>query len=217
MKKLVFFLRHNYGKRTWKIVIILFIFSIIYLQAAGANEQVTDEEAFQVIPDEAIRLRILANSDQEVDQEAKRLVRDEVSEQISGWVEELDDIEEARELIKSRIPEIKKTAMRVLATYGEENVQVEYGENITFPVKLYDSYLYPAGEYEAVLITIGQGDGANWWCVLFPPLCFLDFSNGALVADSDDGGESEQTEELEINEEEPVKIKFFLFEWFGWT
>ena len=216
MNKLVFFLRNNFYKKTWKLVIILFILCMIYLQTAGANEQVVDEESFQVIPDDAIRLRILANSDQEIDQQVKRLVRDAVSEQISSWVEYIDDIDEARQLIKSRIPEITETAKQVVATYGEKHVQVEYGEEITFPVKLYDSYLYPAGEYEAVLITIGEGDGANWWCVLFPPLCFLDFSNGTLIADADVEDESAELEE-DLGEEEPVKIKFFIFEWFGWT
>lgn len=212
MNKLVFFLRNKLGK-AWKLIMILFILSLIYLQTVGAKEPIVEEEAFQIIPDEAIRLRILANSDGEKDQQVKRLVRDEVSEQISGWVEQLDDIDEARELIESRIPEITETVKRVVATYGEKNVQVEYGKNINFPVKLYDSYLYPAGEYEAVLITIGQGSGANWWCVLFPPLCFLDFSNGTVVADAD----QEDEQEVQVEEEEPVKIKFFLFEWFGWT
>jgi stage II sporulation protein R len=182
--------------------------------AVGATEQTVEEESFQIIPDEAIRLRILANSDQEVDQQVKRLVRDEVSEQISGWVEDLDDIEQARQLIQSRIPEITETVRQVVAASGEKSVHVEYGEEITFPTKLYDSYIYPAGEYEAVLITIGDGEGANWWCVLFPPLCFLDFSSGTVVADGDIETE-EETEE--IVDEEEVKIKFFLFEWFGWT
>lgn len=217
MNKLVFFLRNKNNKKVWNSVIILFIFSMIYLQAVAANEEVIDEELFQIIPDEAIRLRILANSDQEIDQQVKKLVRDEVSEQISSWVEYIDDIEEARQLIKSRIPEITEIAKQVVATYGEEHVQVEYGEQITFPVKLYDSYLYPAGEYEAILITIGEGKGANWWCVLFPPLCFLDFSNGSMVADADQQ-DNEDLKEIETEEEEePVKIKFFLFEWFGWT
>lgn len=209
MNKLVFFLR----KKLWKSVIILFILCMVYLQTVTADEKMVENDSFQIIPDEAIRLRILANSDQEIDQQVKRLVRDEVSEQISAWVEHIDDIEEARELIKSHIPEITETTKQVLAAYGEKGVKVEYGENVTFPVKLYDSYLYPAGEYEAILITIGEGQGANWWCVLFPPLCFLDFSNGTLIADADHEDGIEEAEELE----EPVKIKFFLFEWFGWT
>lgn len=208
MDKLVFFLWNKDIKKVLKLVIILFILSIISLQTVRANMQTTDEESLQIIPDEAIRLRILANSDQDEDQQIKRFVRDEVSEQISSWVKDIEDIDEARQLIKSRIPEITEMAEQIVAQYGDEHVQVEYGEKINFPVKLYDSYLYPAGEYEAILITIGQGDGANWWCVLFPPLCFLDFSNGTLTADAD---------QEEVEEEEPVKVKFFLFEWFGWT
>src|SRR5699024_12254209 len=65
-----------------------------------------------------------------------------------------------------------------------DDYQVTYGENIAFPAKLYGSYLYPPGEYEAILITIGEGQGENWWCVLFPPLCFLDFENGTTVAEA---------------------------------
>lgn len=211
MNKLVFFLRNKDIKKMYIFVIILFILTMICLQSVRANVNTDNEESFQIIPDEAIRLRILANSDQEEDQQIKRHVRDEVNEQISNWVENIDDIDEARQLIKSRIPEITKTAKRVVSTYGDDHVQVEYGEQINFPVKLYDSYLYPAGEYEAILITIGQGNGANWWCVLFPPLCFLDFSNGTLTADVD------QEDQDNIKDGESVKVKFFLFEWFGWT
>ena len=198
MKKLVFFAF---------IVIILFISFF----SQRDSYQAVPEQVYQVIPDEAIRLRILANSDDEADQEIKRLVRDEVSDQISSWVEHMTDIDEARQLIKARMPEVMAIAANVLNKENDtHNLAVEYGENVSFPVKLYDTFLYPAGEYEAVLITIGAGKGANWWCVLFPPLCFLDFSNTALVADASD------TEEVE-KEEKPVKIKFFLFEWFGWT
>lgn len=52
--------------------------------------------------------------------------------------------------------------------------------------------VYPAGKYEAILITLGNGEGANWWCVLFPPLCFLDFSNGEAVKDQEDGGQKQE-------------------------
>lgn len=198
MKKLVFF-----------AFIGLILFTTFF--SRGEEYQAVSVEEYQIIPDEAIRLRILAHSDDEVDQDMKRRVRDEVNDQITNWVEELTDINEARQLIKTRLPEITKTAASVL---GEQNsdhqVEVDYGESVTFPVKLYDTFLYPAGEYEAVLITIGEGNGANWWCVLFPPLCFLDFGNTTMVADADTDTSLEE-------DEEPVKIKFFLFEWFGWT
>ncbi|NQD53611.1 stage II sporulation protein R, partial [Bacillus altitudinis] len=86
--------------------------------------------------------------------------------------------------------------------------------------KLYGNFVYPAGKYEAILITLGEGDGANWWCVLFPPLCFIDFSNGEAIA-SPEGDDKEQVAAEPSNEsvnevvkeEETGEVKFFLFEW----
>ncbi|MFJ8070501.1 stage II sporulation protein R [Peribacillus sp. NPDC096447] len=141
-------------------------------------------EDMKVIPDEAIRLRILANSDTEKDQAVKRLIRDEVNEDITKWVEELTSLDEARDVITSHLPDIQATAEAVIKEQGlEQSVKVDFGQ-AEFPTKLYGQYLYPAGDYEAVIITLGDGEGANWWCVLFPPLCFLDFSNGTAVSQS---------------------------------
>ncbi|WP_175990007.1 stage II sporulation protein R [Bacillus sp. Marseille-Q1617] len=134
-----------------------------------------------VIPQEAIRLRILANSDLEKDQNVKRLVRDEVNKEITKWVGSLTSQEEAKNIIKAGLPELQKIAEDVVAEQGlDQNVAIDF-DKVQFPTKLYGQYLYPAGEYEAVLITLGKGEGANWWCVLYPPLCFLDFSTGNAV------------------------------------
>ncbi|WP_282033860.1 stage II sporulation protein R [Metabacillus indicus] len=151
----------------------------VYKEPLAAGAQQVNEAV--VIPEEAIRLRILANSDSEEDQVLKRKIRDEVNREITVWVEKLTSVEEARELIKSRLPEIEKI---VQATLVRENMVQEFTvdfNNVSFPTKMYGSYIYPAGDYEAILITLGEGKGANWWCVLFPPLCFLDFSNGQAV------------------------------------
>lgn len=151
----------------------------VYKEPLAAGAQQVNEAV--VIPEEAIRLRILANSDSEEDQVLKRKIRDEVNKEITVWVEKLTSVEEARELIKSRLPEIEKI---VQATLVRENMVQEFTvdfNNVSFPTKMYGSYIYPAGDYEAILITLGEGKGANWWCVLFPPLCFLDFSNGQAV------------------------------------
>ena len=201
-----------------KLTFIVLIFFILFLSlpTKGVSEQVANEADYQVIPDEAIRLRILANSDSDEDQELKRLVRDRVNEQITEWVEHITDIEEARKLIDERIPEIEAIVGQTIEEAGKDNdFNVEYGENVSFPTKLYGDFLYPAGEYEAILITIGEGQGANWWCVLFPPLCFLDFFNGTSVAEAESAEETEIAE-VEVEEEE-TEVKFFLFEWFGWS
>ncbi|MGJ9458208.1 stage II sporulation protein R [Oceanobacillus sp. CF4.6] len=199
-----------------KLLFIVLIFFILFLSIPlnGASEQAINEADYKVIPEEAIRLRILANSDNEEDQGIKRLVRDRVNEQVTEWVQYITDIEEARALIDSRIPELNAIVAETLEKAGKDNVfEVEYSKNVTFPTKLYGNYLYPAGEYEAILITIGEGKGANWWCVLFPPLCFLDFFNGTSVAEA----ESSEDTEVAENVEEETEVKFFLFEWFGWS
>jgi stage II sporulation protein R len=161
-------------------ILILVIGTIVSLYIP--KNEVTASESV-VIPKEAIRLRILANSDLDADQALKRLVRDEVNANITTWVQELTNIKDARDLLQSKQPEIQKIAEAVVKREGStQSVNIEFGK-VQFPTKLYGQFLYPAGEYEAILITLGEGKGANWWCVLFPPLCFLDFSNGLAVSD----------------------------------
>lgn len=206
-------------------IIILSIGTLLSLYIP--KNEVTANEAI-VIPNEAIRLRILANSDLEVDQELKREVRDEVNAAITEWVAELTSVEAARDLIQSRLPEIKAIAEEVLEKNGSnQSVKTDFGK-VEFPTKLYGEFLYPAGEYEAVLITLGAGEGANWWCVLFPPLCFLDFSNSVAVKEGVDEQEEKEAkveeEKAEVqSEKEPVfveenkdeqevEVKFFLVE-----
>jgi stage II sporulation protein R len=206
MKKLVFF-----------ITIILMIgTSLVAWSPIDNSESEAMNLDYEVIPDDAIRLRILANSDQDEDQAIKHEVRDRVNEVITEWVAHLTDIEEARRLIQDRLPEIDEVVAETLKEAGEnKSYTVDYNNNVTFPMKLYGDFLYPPGEYEAILITIGEGDGSNWWCVLFPPLCFLDFSFGTSV-----DAEEEQAEETEVEtetDEEETEVSFFLLEWLGWS
>lgn len=217
------------------LVTIASMFSL-YLPKSFAQE-----EDVVVIPNEAIRLRILANSNSEQDQEIKRIVRDRVNAQITEWVSTLTSMEAAREKIITNLDILEATAKEVLEENGvNQKVQIRFGE-VDFPTKLYGNFLYPAGKYEAVLITLGEGTGANWWCVLFPPLCFLDFSSGTAVSDgfedkgknvSDDtkidltthkekkndvtaksNSDDQSNEQLYVEEnEEDVEVKFFLVE-----
>lgn len=202
------------------------IIPFVYLALPISKDSIRSQDTidYEVIPDEAIRLRILANSDRDEDQEVKRAVRDQVNETISAWVKNLTDVEAARQLIEAKIPTIHKIVGQTLKEHGvTDRYHVSYGENIAFPAKLYGSYLYPPGEYEAVLITIGEGQGENWWCVLFPPLCFLDFENGTTVAEASAKEDSLEEHELEEDKEEDEKeddslnVKFFLFDFFGWS
>lgn len=190
-------------KRTiWIIVIATLLFSLLHVHYTDKS---LSARTYEVIPDEAIRLRILANSDEEADQRIKYLVRDIVSDQIDDWVGHMSDIDEARNYIESHAQELLGLIKDHLKREKiDQSVQLSYNRKVSFPMKLYDKVLYPAGDYEAILITLGEGSGANWWCVLFPPLCFLDFDKGATIA-----------EEAKEEEGEKIKIKFFLLEWLG--
>jgi len=123
------------------------------------------------IPDDAIRIRIIAQSDSAFDQQVKREVRDRVADVIVSWGVMPATHDEARALIASHLTDIQAAADQVL-----EAREVDYAAEVTladvpFPEKMFDGDAYAAGDYEALRITLGGGQGANWWCVLFPPLC----------------------------------------------
>ncbi len=143
--------------------------------------------AATAIPEQSIRLRILANSDAPGDQLVKREIRDAIVAQMGEWVAELENpqsLDEARQVIREHLSEIENRVGEELASRGLHYAyQVELG-SVPFPTKLYGGTVYPAGDYEAVRITLGEGKGQNWWCVLFPPLCFIDAGTGDALAKS---------------------------------
>lgn len=133
------------------------------------------------IPQQAIRLRIIANSDSPQDQQLKRDVRDRVIEEIGKKLYQAKSQEEARKILQGDLQEIDRIAKGVVREKGSPYpVKTEYGI-VPFPTKLYGDKVYPAGNYEALRIIIGKGEGQNWWCVLFPALCFVDMANGDAV------------------------------------
>ncbi|QKG85732.1 stage II sporulation protein R [Kroppenstedtia pulmonis] len=188
----------------------------VWLPVAEANHE-------EGIPEEAIRLRILANSDSAQDQELKREVRDAVLKEMNTWVRRPSDLKEARNLVQSKLPVFEEIARKTVAEKGfHYPVKVKYGK-VSFPTKLYGDHVYPAGEYEALRITIGEGRGGNWWCVLFPPLCFVDMSNGDAVSESEPTSLTSQTAVAEkawasspspqpSDQEKPVEIRFWMLD-----
>lgn len=142
-----------------KIIPILFLFFIIY--------GVTHKEEI-IIPDYAIRFRVIANSDSFLDQSTKIKVKDEVENKLDSLMQEAKNSTEAKELINANLNEITK----IVDKYSP-NANISFGQNY-FPDKTYKGIHYPSGEYESLVITLGSGAGENWWCVMFPPLCLLD-------------------------------------------
>lgn len=147
---------------------------IIALLMSWEFQKVDAALHMESIPEEAIRLRILANSDAPADQYIKAIVRDAVVETMNGWVKEPLSIEQAREMLKNRESELQAVIADTLMRYGYSYGFTTTIGQVEFPTKMYGQLVYPAGMYEALLITLGKGEGRNWWCVLFPPLCFTD-------------------------------------------
>lgn len=161
-----------------RVVIVLLTITVaaaaLFVRYAAAN-------AAAIIPEDAIRIRIIANSDSELDQLVKREVKTSVSEAINAWGLMPASHDEARAFIQGHLKQLQKL---VDAKLGEHRVEyegkVELAE-VPFPAKEFEGKDYAAGDYEALRITLGGGKGANWWCVLFPPMCLT-----AAVAQDDD-------------------------------
>lgn len=167
----------------------------------------------KVIPEDSIRLRVLAHSDTPQDQWLKREVRDVVVQQMSIWAEEAEDIDEAREHIELGLVALNERVQEEIRKRGFTYTSLVEYDQIPFPSKLYGNQFYPAGEYEGLLITIGAGQGENWWCVLFPPLCFVDFGTGEVL-DPDQEAREQQGKSLAAPSEAEgeIEVRFFVLE-----
>lgn len=192
-----------------KLALILFI--IVMLVMSWESQKIDAAVVDGQIPTDAIRLRILANSDEPGDQTLKRRVRDAVVEQMNSWVSQLEqpqNIDHARNLITAHLSEIEDRVGETLQSSGYNyDYKVELG-TVPFPTKMYGGKVYPAGDYEAVRVTLGEGEGKNWWCVLFPPLCFVDGGSGDALAAADASGAEVGT----AVGAEDVEVRFFLWD-----
>ncbi|OPA75733.1 stage II sporulation protein R [Paenibacillus selenitireducens] len=188
----------------------------------SASASVADGSA-QEIPKESIRLRILANSDSDFDQKVKREIRDKVVDQVNTWVAALEDpqsLEQARAKIKKHLSDIETLVGDELAARNQKySYKVELGV-VPFPTKMYGDQVYPAGNYEALRITLGKGEGQNWWCVLFPPLCFIDAGTGEAVAQATDtegaplvSNGSTSNGSADAVDAGETEVRFFLWDW----
>lgn len=154
------------------IIILLAMLGFYFLSMKGSA---------LIIPNEAIRLRVLANSNSKEDQELKLKVRDELQLYMYELLKDTKGIDQAREKIKQNLDLIEDCVNRTLQKYDSAiKFQVDFGLNY-FPDKEYKDVVYPAGEYESVLVTLGEGNGNNWWCVLFPPLCLMEAEESDTV------------------------------------
>jgi stage II sporulation protein R len=148
-----------------------------------------------------IRLHVIANSDSDDDQALKLQVRDEIIKYMTSQNEasSIDDISASRQFIKKNLTTFEAIARDQITAEGYDYTATAALEVCYIPEKNYGDITFPAGNYEALNITIGSGEGQNWWCVLFPPLCIIDEGTEELTADG-------------LDEEERLQLKLKLLE-----
>lgn len=151
--------------------LLLFTCLIIYITFISNIKTVKSEV---VIPDEAIRLRVIANSNSEYDQKIKLKLTIKLQKKIQQLLKDTNNVEDARNIIKGKVNELNNYINDYLKRENyNKKYTIIYGDNY-FPDKTYNGVLYKKGYYESLVITLGEGQGKNWWCVLFPPLCLME-------------------------------------------
>ena len=188
----------------WEIALLIGM--AVFLISGAVSLQNRDQLA-----DKVVRLHILANSDSEEDQALKLRVRDRVLERATELLEQTGDRREAADVLQSHLPELERIAAEEISDCGYEYDVTAEVANTMFPTKEYDGFTLPAGEYLALRIIIGEGNGHNWWCVVFPPLCTTaaaDVPASALAASFD-----EEEVALVTEENEGYVLKFKAMEW----
>ena len=195
--------QHVYQLRTVEIALMVGL--AIFLGSGVLALRTQDELA-----DKVVRLHVLANSDSEEDQALKLKVRDVVLER-AAILEQSADRREAESRLRGELLELERIAAEEIAAEGYNYPVTVELENTDFPTKEYDGFTLPAGEYLALRVIIGEGQGQNWWCVVFPPLCTAasaDVPASALAA-----GFSEEEVNLITEENQGYVLKFKAVEW----
>lgn len=166
-------------------------------KSGQVDNESNKNEMLQDIEGKLIRFHVIANSDSDEDQSLKLKVRDEVLKYMAPKLDNSKSLDESREILKNNNGKVKEIAKKIIKENGYNyDVETTLGKE-NFPDKTYGNITLPQGEYEAYRIVIGTGNGHNWWCVMFPPLCFVDMSKGQVSYD-----ENEKQMKRVLNDEE---------------
>ena len=176
-----------------------------------------DREIQQGIAGEVFRLHVIANSDTEKDQELKLKVKTRIVEYLKEILGEDAGLEETKEAVLTHLTEIEQEAENLIEEQGFDYPVEVVVEKTYFPEKTYGDCTFPAGEYEALKVKIGSAQGQNWWCVLYPSLCFLDDTYGIVTEEKKEDLKevltAEEFQEILGDSREKKKLRFG-FRWF---
>lgn len=209
----------NKKKSQFRVLLFLLILvfswtSSLFIEAKAAKP--TRPEAIQEgIAKEIIRFHVIANSDSTKDQTLKLEVKDQLVKLLSPMLKNATSIAQARSIINNNLDLIKETAKEVIHENGYSYHVTVSLESCFFPLKIYGDYTFPPGTYEALRVRIGNAAGHNWWCVMFPPLCFVDETYCVVDKETDKKLKyllSEEEYKTLKNKKVPVKVKFKLLE-----
>ncbi len=191
---------------------LLFIYTTICAMSYAQN--ISSDIANSVF-----RLHVIANSDTSEDQNLKYKVRDSLLKYMNEICKNCSSKEEAILLVEKNKDNFKQIALEKIKSEGYSyDVNINIG-NFEFPTKNYGDISLPAGYYDALRVEIGEAKGQNWWCVMFPPLCFVDISSGIVPEESKELLENNLTQEefalVSDNSDTQIKFKFKLLEFFN--
>lgn len=209
------------GQRTASIIKIAIAVLLLLILVAWVISYTYAEDVNAGLSQNLVRLHVVANSDSSSDQALKLKVRDAIIEFMKDRLADSKDIKETRAIINANLRNIEQVSLKVIKDNNSSYAVKASMGNYPFPTKTYGDIALPAGEYQALKVVIGEGAGANWWCVLFPPLCFIDATHGTIPESvKQDLKTSLSAEEYKLittadnNEDIPVKIRFKLVELF---
>ena len=190
-------------------VTAVLILGIVFSLTFGAFE--TFAEDCTQVRGEVLRLHIPANSDSEEDQAVKLALRDILLEEYGGALSGCGGLAEAEERVRELLPEIEQSCNEFLKACGfDYGARAEVVE-MYFTTREYERLILPAGEYTALRITLGGGEGHNWWCVIFPQLCLPAVTETPGAADDTDSAERVLDS---FGKPQKVTVKFAVYEWF---
>lgn len=214
------------NKRICKTYILSLILVILMVSAVSYDysKNATKAAVIEGISDSLIRFHVIANSDSDEDQELKLKVRDEILGKMNTVLKDSKNIEETRTLLYENMDNIKEISEKVIDKYNydyEIDVKLKMEQ---FPLKTYGDIILPPGEYEALIVRIGEAKGKNWWCVMFPPLCFVDVTHGVVPEETKETLKTVLTDEeynsvvmTDTEKNMPIKIRFKFLEWFNFN
>ena len=156
-----------------KLILVIFLIILFYVCVGHVSSL--------VIPDDALRIRVIANSNSEYDQEIKKIIKENIQYKMYELLKNTKGVDEARRIINNNLENIDNDVKTTLQLLDYElGYDINFGLNY-FPSKEYKGITYDEGYYESLVITLGEGKGDNWWCVLFPPLCLLEAEESTEV------------------------------------